>query len=68
MGKTGTFGQIWKIIEFSQAKFLTTFNAILEYLLELFFAKSQKLRFWAKIAIFLHVWPNLATMRIFLKK
>ena len=45
-----------------------TFSAILENLLELFFAMSQKLRFWAKMAIFSHVRPNLGKMRIFHKK
>ena len=45
-----------------------TFSAILENLLEPFFAKSQKLRFWPKMSIFWHVWPNSGKMRIFLKK
>ena len=33
-----------------------------------FFAMSQKLRFWPKMAIFWHVRQNLGKMRIFLKK
>ena len=45
-----------------------TFSAILENLLEPFFAMSQKLRFWPKMAIFSHDRPNLGKMRIFLKK
>ena len=35
-----------------------TFSAILENLLETFFAMSQKLRFWQKMAIFYLIWPT----------
>ena len=42
-----------------------TFNAILEICWSRFFAMSQKLRFWPKIAIFSHVRPNLGKIRIF---
>ena len=40
-----------------------TFGATLEKILKRFFAMSQKLQFWPKMAIF---WPNLAPKTNFL--
>ena len=43
------------------------FSLISESLVEQFFSNSKKLWFWAKMAIFWHVWPKSAKMRIFIK-
>ena len=75
--KMAFFGLIWHQKRIFSGKmtilsyktnFGPTFSAILEKLLICFFAMSQKLWFWPKMAIFWHVRPNLGKWEFFSKK